>query len=708
MVLMRGSVFAVICSSALSLLTGQTLEVRTLSGRPDMVTGGEVLVEIRSSRGSRLDSLTVTLNGTDVTRQFRPQRTGSSLTGRVAGLKTGENTLRVRAGKEKAQFDLIGYPITGPVFAGPKQSPFICQTEASGLGPPRDADCSIDTKVSYYYKSTDPLPSARPAVPPPPGSPPWGFKRFEPLRPHPPDLAKTTITTGQTVDYIVRSEKGTINRAIYEIAFLHQPGQPLPDPWTGPMPGWNGRLVYVFIGGCAVGYRQGILNSTAIPPALLADGYAVATSTLNVFGNNCDDVISAETMMMVKEHFIKQFGPPVHTIGYGSSGGSIQQHLIAQNYPGLLDAINPVRSFPDQISGLGSITDCSLLLNFFDHSTLPWTQEQKTDVSGFADFNVCAPGKWLTFTPGLLQPDACDRSIPRDLIYNARNPKGTRCTIFDNQVNVYGRNPQTGFARRTLDNIGVQYGLLAFNAGKISAAQFLELNEKIGGFDADGRTVTARSVADPAALPIAYETGRVNSGAGSLSSIPILDVRAYLDPDIHDKIRSDQTRARLEAANRTAANQVMFTTSRRPPVAGGNTIPNATRLLDQWLDNIAADESPGSTELRLSRNRPVAATDTCWAPDGQRIVEPHARNAPGRCDQLYPAYGDPRIAAGAPIAGDILKCNLRPVDPSDYVYPLTPDQVLKLKRVFPDGVCDYGQPGVGQQKIKQTWLMYPQ
>jgi hypothetical protein len=44
-------------------------------------------------------------------------------------------------------------------------------------------------------------------------------------------------------------------------------------------------------------------------------------------------------MMMVKEHFIKQFGLSVHTIGVGDSGGSTHPQLIAQNFPGLLDGI---------------------------------------------------------------------------------------------------------------------------------------------------------------------------------------------------------------------------------------------------------------------------------------------------------------------------------------------------------------------------------
>ena len=49
--------------------------------------------------------------------------------------------------------------------------------------------------------------------------------------------------------------------------------------------------------------------------------------------------------MMVKEHFIEEFGPVRWTIGSGPLGGSMQQHMIANNYQGLLDAIVPTASF---------------------------------------------------------------------------------------------------------------------------------------------------------------------------------------------------------------------------------------------------------------------------------------------------------------------------------------------------------------------------
>src|SRR5262249_33374752 len=135
---------------------------------------------------------------------------------------------------------------------------------------------------------------------------PSGYKLYDTEHP-PTDVARTTTTDGASIPYIVRWEMGVINRAIYDIRFLHQPGQPLPSPFTGRVAGWNGRLVFGFGGGCAAAYRQGKLWSPASDEALLAQGYAVAGSTLTIFGNNCNDVLAAETLSMVKEHFIKGY-----------------------------------------------------------------------------------------------------------------------------------------------------------------------------------------------------------------------------------------------------------------------------------------------------------------------------------------------------------------------------------------------------------------
>ena len=667
---------------------------------------------------------TALLSGRDVTAYFQPTHDSSERVALLNGLKPGRNTLEVRlSGGVRSRLEIVSYPIAGPIFSGPHQEPYVCQTTANGLGPPNDPDCTAPTVVQYYYKSTE-----SPAQPvgdiaanvgdhlaP-------GFKVYDPSEPRPRDVAEITVTNGGTVPYIVRREIGVINRAVYDIQFLHQPGQPLPTPWNQSTPGWNRRLAYIFDSGCGAGYRQGTFVGAVGPvqEPFLSQAYATATSTLNRFANSCNDRVSAETMSMVKEHLIKQYGEPVHTIGWGDSGGAIELNLTAQNYPGLLDGIIAADSFPDMTGLAQSVTDCALLDHAFRTSTLTWSDEQKSAVAGFASWRTCHP-TMTGFT--VMDPrNFCPPILPKELIYDRKtNPAGARCDIYDNEINVFGRDPRTGFARRPLDNVGVQYGLLAFNSGKIDAEQFVDLNERVGGYDDDGNIVALRMRADDETIRMAYRHGLVLTGHGGLHRVPIIEWRPYGDDvaDAHDRIRSFAIRARLIAANGTADNQVILVYPRLSSSEVGLVLktgrldapfPERERMLvrqmDRWLDNIAADPVSGTQLAKIIRNRPADVADSCWATDGERIVERASYDGAGRCNQLYPTHANPRMIAGGSLSDDVLKCALKPINPLDYSRPLTSDQLRRLAAVFPAGVCDYSRQGVGQEVTMTTWQRY--
>jgi hypothetical protein len=716
------------CDCLQSAWADQAIEVNVISSRPDMVSGGGVLVELSATSRNKW---VAQLNGHDVTSSFHRKEDSDRFIAVLTGLGNGGNLLEIRInGTVEAKLEIVNHPLTGPIFSGPHQQPFICQTETNGLGLALDADCTVKTRVEYYYKSTQAvdwgslITASRSLTP---GSLVPTFKVFDPSGPMPSDVARTTISDGTTVNYIVRREIGTINRAIYDIQFLHQPGQPLPSPWARPSGGWNGRLVYVFGGGCGVGYRQGTLGVVGhTQEPLLAQGYAVATSTLNIFDTRCNPAVSAETLSMVKEHFIKEYGTPLHTIGWGTSGGAMQLYLIAQNYPGLLDGIIPVISFPDMTSIVPSITDCALLDHAFSASKQHWTEGQKAAVSGYATFRTCRSwgvfGGGETHWPVLNAHTGCDPVVPKEMIYDKIvKPNGVRCDFYENNINTLGSNPQTGFARRPLDDVGVQYGLVAFNRGKIDAEQFVELNEEVGGYDRDGNIVSARTEADPQALRIAYEGGLVLTGGGGLNQIPIIDWRPYSDDgaDQHDDFRSLVTRTRLIAANGNADNQIILVDARYelpllylndnwndPDARFADRERNLVPQMDRWLDNIAADRADGTLFEKVVRDKPADLADGCRATDGEQIVEPAAYGAQSQCNRLYPPHADPRIAAGAPVTDDVLKCELKPLDVHDYVQPLTPGQLQRLRAVFPAGVCDFNRLGVGHAITRVTWQVY--
>ena len=708
-----------IASSTSAQSAKNGFEIRTASTRADLISGGDVLVQVTVPATVAAEKLAVSVNGRDVSGDFKLASHANTFIGLVKDLPIGRSEVAAGAKGQKAAVTLIltNHSIAGPVMGGPHQTPFICETQAFGFGQPLDADCSVATRVEYFYRSNA-APSGPSNVAVQPGADvpqaqqqqPNPFKPYNPNGPKPADLAMTTTLDGKAVPYIVRREMGTINRAVYAIAFLHEPGTPLPTPWLQNNGAWNGRLIYSFGPGCQAGYHQGrnlgglagnrsFLEETQFGDYGIAKGYALASSSLNSFGTNCADVISVETMMMVKEHFVEQFGAPRWTIGSGRSGGSMQQHLIANNYPGLLDGLIPTAAFADTVTFMNHLFDCELLDHAFTTSRLMWSDEQKAAVGGEANWQYCA--KNGTAYP-LLRVVNCDRmAIPADLLYDPqKNPKGARCTYQDNMVNVFGRDAKTGFARRPFDNVGIQYGLKAFNDGKITFEQFVDLNTRIGGHDIDGNVVSTRTVADAEALRIAYQSGRVNDTSKGMATVPMIDVRPYTEGtgDVHDTVNTHITRARLVAANGTSANQVLHTYEPGTPIQ--KVQADNLAQMEQWVANIARDSAPAKSQLeKVIRNRPAGVTDACYTKDGQQITDMQ------RCAQMFPVYSNPRLSAGQPLGATALKCELKAIDKKDYARPLTDTQLSALKTAFPGGVCDYSRKGVSVRP-PDTWLSY--
>jgi hypothetical protein len=100
------------CLLLSSAAVAADVEVRVLSGRADMVTGGDALVETNAA----LEKFNARLNGQDITRSFRPGKTVGTLIARVEGLKIGKNTLKVKSAKGRAKLEVLNYfqPFQGP------------------------------------------------------------------------------------------------------------------------------------------------------------------------------------------------------------------------------------------------------------------------------------------------------------------------------------------------------------------------------------------------------------------------------------------------------------------------------------------------------------------------------------------------------------------------------------------------------------------
>ena len=109
------------------------------------------------------------------------------------------------------------------------------------------------------------------------------------------------------------------------------------------------------------------------------------------------------------------------------------------------------------------------------------------------------------------------------------------------------------------------------------------------------------------------------------------------------------------------------------------------------------------------RAKPKEAIDGCY----DKSTPPHfiadslpfSSQAVSKCSELYPVYSNPRKEAGGPLAANILKCQLKPVDGRDYKTAFAPAEMSRLKRIFSSGVCDWSKPGVNQTPVV-TWASF--
>ena len=539
---------ATLLLGAVAAEAARPFQIETLSSAPDQVTGGDTLVRV--TLPSAKAPFVLLRNGEDVSRAL--ERDGSTAVGLIAGLARGDNLLELRpnlrAKAVLARLTVRNHPRSGPVFSGPQQQPFVCTTARVGLGQPivdnQDAigipvareeaagnypsdgrgyptaeaeivgwskDCAARPRVEYQYRTIG-----------------GAFRPLASLaEPLPADIATTTTLDGESVPYIVRFERGTLNRFVYSVAMLAPVTESDPDQPDDSL--WNGRLVLSLQGGVAIGHHQGTTSTSAM---LLHDalrlGYAVVNSTGLRTNTHYNLQLGGETALMLKEHFIESHGVPLYTIGVGGSGGAIQQYVYAQNHPGLLDAGVPQYSYSDMITQTIHVGDCELLEHYFDataSSNPKWRDvlnrrlveglnagRRPANMSSgeaiqwgflyaiYAPFGYSAPRRepgspvpaiiecrraWFGLTPLVLDPTFTNVS---DLDKLAQGVDGVEWTHTGDLVNIYGAN-ETGFARVPWDNVGVQYGLRALTSAAITPAEFLDLNAQVGSWKGSAEMV---------------------------------------------------------------------------------------------------------------------------------------------------------------------------------------------------------------------------
>ena len=686
--------------------------IKVLSNRADLISGGDALIEILMPPGKALGDAVMTLNGKDVSTAFAKSDSGRVMA-QLTGLQLGDNRLSVRIGSGAAStVAIVNHPNGGPVFAGPQQQPYTCSNAATAL----NAQCDQLAEYSFVYKSTDP--TAADLLPYDPANPPT-------------DVAMTTTDQGVTMPFIVRKESGFQDRDRYVIFQLFDTTK----PWTAlsPQPQWNRKLLITHGGSCGTTFTDGSpptddYSGTFPPnPALqnsyvtaLGLGFAVASTALDNLGHNCSLVTAAESLLMVKERLIEQYGELRYTLGTGCSGGSITQHHVANAYPGIYQGLIVTCSYPDVFTTAVQFADAHLLRNFFEDPSkwsVPFTPQQFADIEGYL-VHVNAIVADEAFFKAVVDPSnpSCNgvaAGTGPDKLYNAStNPSGARCNVTDYMINVFGpREPAVwsanekalgrGFAGFPADNVGVQYGLGALQSGKILAAQFIDVNQKVGGLTVDALPQAGRLVADQPAISNAYRTGAVNVGT-HLDKVPIIDGRGPDPGAAHDSVHFKHMRARLDAVHGTHANQALW---EGPAALIGDAMfaNNALKAMDRWVSAIEADTSTKPLAKKVLDDRPADIADACYSGAGVKLTD-------GACGEAVVAYySTPRIVAGDAVSATTNKCQLKPLSKTDNYGPLglTDAQFASLQTIFPEGVCDFSKPPVGYQPTV-AWLTYQQ
>jgi hypothetical protein len=698
---------------------GDPVQVRTLSGRADLVSGGDAFIEVVVPAGTDLDGVKVSVGSRDVSAAF--QRGGPGLRGLVTGLPRGASTITATLpDKSRASLVVKNASQGGPVFSGPLIEPWTCNNGSKAR------DCSQAPTVRYLYRSTDPTKQGLPgrsfagAVSP-------GLQEYDPANP-PSDVATTTTDEGTTVPFIVREETGYSLRDQYRIAALWDPKQGArPDP-AAANPGFANKLVLSHGFSCDTAYESAEAPDVLFEAAL-AQGFAVGSHALDNAGHNCNMVTQAESLVMVKEMVVERFGPLRYTIGSGCSGGSLVQQQVANAFPGVYQGITPQCSFPDAWGTAAQYVDYVGLRAYLEdpttaaeHKILP---AQWPGIFGHAN-----PVNQISFNTAIANSGDPSRSCPgvaADKVYSDTNPKGLRCSFQDYMRNVFGLDAQ-GKARRPISNVGIQYGLSGLlsmldpasadpTRPPLTADQFIALNANAGGYDIDFNRTTSRTTADPIAQERVFRSGAVNTGA-HLDEVAIIDLGGPEPGAFHDVYRKYAMRDRLIREHGTAANQV-FWEGLVPLLGDTSFIEDAIDAVDNWLGVVESDKRDVPLARKLIDAKGQAEIAQRCVADGNDVPQEV-------CDEAVGAtlFSSPRIEAGGGdqakvngvgtavvgFADDRLDCNTMPIE--QFVYAgqsfadtFTVEQQAALKQAFPTGVCDYSKPGKGFHAAV-PWLRY--
>ncbi len=341
---------------------------------------------------------------------------------------------------------------------------------------------------------------------------------------------------------------------------------------------------------------------------------------------------------------------------------------------------------------------------------MTWTPDQIADVEGHASTGQRRRSATAAQFHVVVPTDPCGGTTAAERYHPQTNPGGVRCSIVDAAINVFGPNPEATLVAagaggrprlrrpsgRTTSACSTGSG--RWRAGAITPAQFVDLNAKIGGIDIDTNPTAARITAPGSALPNAYRSGMINE-TNNLDRTAIIDCRGPDEGLFHDAYRAFAVRARLDREHGGHANQLIW---EGPVTVHGRPRLRAKQLHRHGpLGSRRSHPTTGAFRSRARSSRTSPTTSATAATTAPATRSPTG-SAPPASSTSTALRGRSRATRSPPTP---TSAGCKPLERGDYGVQFTDAQWAELQATFPEGVCDFSKPGVGQQDTI-AWQTY--
>ena len=437
-----------------------------------------------------------------------------------------------------------------------------------------------------------------------------------------------------------------------------------------------------------------VLNQTA-----LGQGFAVASHALDNSGHNCNIVTQAESLVVTKELVAERYGPIRYTIGTGCSGGALAQQHLANAYPGIYQGITPgsASPTPGRRPCSARTTRCCAATSRTRRSGRRTPPGPPRRCAVYGHPNPTNPISYTEVIKSTRDPSReCSGRAGED-VYIGREPRRRpvrAAGLHDQRARRARRRTASPATRSTTPASSTASGAARRACSRPRSSS----------------TSTPRSAAATSTTSTRSSGGRRTARRWSAPTAAVRSTPASTWTRSRSSTCADRTPARSTTSTarthaRAAAARARHRgqpgdLARQVPLVGDGTFGDESILaVDEWLAVVEQD----------TPRRPAGAEDPRGARRRRRRAAVHRRcrqDVPAaQCDAVVratrrrasrPACRSPTTRSSASSCRWTARATAS---------TFTDAQWERLQAAFPNGVCDYTQPGTDREPTK-AWQSY--